>query len=247
MEKEEENKQLWYLLKSGVLGAARAAVGLPYEHPLDCIKTVMQAQSPYKGMIETTKSIYSQFGIAGFYKGYIPNTLRVMYKQLYRFPLMIYLPQLSQTKIKLFADENLNASASKIVSGLSLGLVDVFLVNPLERLKVWLMTNKQKLKIKTFFTESNNIFKDLFKGVESAAYRQVFSWTSFLLADEIFKQKIREYRGLKKTEMIAYQDLLVISVAVGACNTICIMPFDMAKTISQKRGGSDLWMIQIIR
>lgn len=93
-------------------------------------------------MIETTKMIYNQHGIAGFYKGYVPNTLRVIYKQLYRFPLMIYLPQLSAENIKLFKDENKNASAGKFISGVSLGLIDVFLVNPLERLKVWLMTNK---------------------------------------------------------------------------------------------------------
>ena len=141
----------------------------------------------------------------------------------------------------------MNAALGKIVSGVSLGLIDVFMVNPLERLKVWLMTNKQKLKIRVFFKESNNVLKDLFKGLEPAALRQIFSWSSFLLADEIFKQKIREYRGIPKTEMLAYHDLLIVSVAVGVCNTIAMMPFDMAKTQAQKRGGSDQWTFQIIR
>lgn len=46
--------------------------------------------------------------------------------------------------------------------------------------------------------------------------------------------------------MIAYSDLMILSVAVGLCNTASIMPFDMAKTIAQKKGGSDKWALQII-
>lgn len=129
-------------MKSGLLGALRSAIGLPYEHPLDCIKTVMQAQPKYVGIIETTKSIYANSGISGFYKGYIPNTLRVMYKQLYRFPLMLWLPQLSSKNLAIFKDKDLNASLGKLIAGLSLGLIDVFLVTPFERLKVWLMTSR---------------------------------------------------------------------------------------------------------
>jgi solute carrier family 25 citrate transporter 1 len=128
-------------MKSAWLGALRAAVGLPYEHPLDCIKTVMQAQKKPIHVVDAIKMIYKQNGVAGFYKGYLPNTFRVMYKQLYRFPLMIYIPGLSEGKLKIFKDSNLNASLSKSITGLSLGIIDVFLINPLERLKVWLMTN----------------------------------------------------------------------------------------------------------
>ena len=86
--------------------------------------------------------IYREDGIRGFYKGYIPNTIRVMYKQLYRMPLIIYIPELSSGKLNLFKDKNLNAAVGKTITGLSLGVIDVLLVNPLERSKVWLMTNK---------------------------------------------------------------------------------------------------------
>jgi ABC-type long-subunit fatty acid transport system fused permease/ATPase subunit len=86
--------------------------------------------------------IYRENGIRGFYKGYIPNTLRVMYKQLYRMPLMIYIPELGSGKLNLFKDKNLNNTFGKVIAGLSLGVIDVLLVNPLERLKVWFMTNK---------------------------------------------------------------------------------------------------------
>lgn len=101
----------------------------------------MQAQKKRIKVIDAVRMIYKSNGIAGFYKGYIPNTFRVMYKQIYRMPLMVYIPGLSEGKLKIFKDKNLNSSLSKSITGLTLGIIDVFLINPLERLKVWLMTN----------------------------------------------------------------------------------------------------------
>ena len=54
----------------------------------------MQAQKKKMNIKEAVQMIYKENGVAGFYKGYIPNTFRVMYKQLYRMPLMIYIPGL---------------------------------------------------------------------------------------------------------------------------------------------------------
>jgi hypothetical protein len=46
--------------------------------------------------------------------------------------------------------------------------------------------------------------------------------------------------------MLSYSDLLLVSIGVGICNTVAIMPFDMAKTDCQKRNGSNKWAFQII-
>lgn len=110
-------------------------------------------------MIEVAKMIYKESGILGFYRGYIPNTIRVVYKQLYRFPLMIYLPNLNQGKLSQTQTKNFKAYVGKTFAGLALGLIDVFLVNPLERIKVWLMTNHTKSKLKVFLAKSDSIVR----------------------------------------------------------------------------------------
>lgn len=47
--------------------------------------------------------------------------------------------------------------------------------------------------------------------------------------------------------MLPYYDLILISVGVGVCNTLVIMPFDMAKTECQKQNGSNKWTLQILK
>jgi hypothetical protein len=58
---------------------------------------------------------------------------------------------------------------------------------------------------------------------------------------------MREYRKISNTEMLSYYDLILVSVGVGICNTLAIMPFDMAKTECQKQNGSNKWTVQILK
>ena len=184
--KSEQTKNSFLAMSAGI-GVLRSVIGLPYEHPLDCIKTVMQADQKRKGVIETIQRIYQQHGLKGFYAGYIPNCLRMAFKQLYRTPLMIYLPNLVAKTLNLPSDKNTGGKMSKMVTGVLIALADVVLANPFERLKVWLMTNQNRDSATVFFRQSKNILKDLFKGFEPSLWRQISSWISFLVADDMLK------------------------------------------------------------
>lgn len=69
------------------MGILRGIVGLPFQHPFDTIKTNMQAYQTDLGL--TIKRIYENKGVKGFYSGFVVNTVRVVSRQFYRWPLQI--------------------------------------------------------------------------------------------------------------------------------------------------------------
>lgn len=75
-----EKRQAWYLeglytlIGGTVYGAASILVG----HPLDTVKTKMQAQTTFMGdygLITSIKQVYKQDGLKGFYAGALPPLL----------------------------------------------------------------------------------------------------------------------------------------------------------------------------
>lgn len=130
-----------FLLKSVFLSVARAAVGMPYEHPLDTIKTVMQSQQRQDPSLrDVIKQIYAKEGIKGFYAGFIPNFARVVLKTVYRIPMMLELPHLLTDFSKRILNHDLSSTTAKSLAGVVIAAFEVVIVTPAERLKVLLMT-----------------------------------------------------------------------------------------------------------
>lgn len=57
-------------LQSGVLGVARTLVAIPFEHPLEAIKTQWQAAPHLKSEYEVMKRIVQDRGWNGVYSGF---------------------------------------------------------------------------------------------------------------------------------------------------------------------------------
>ena len=84
------------------------------------------------------KQIYREKGFyKGFYSGSLPNLTRIALKNVYRYPLMIKLPNLIQENIKIARD---NRMAAKVLTGVSISFVEAFILCPVERFKVIMMT-----------------------------------------------------------------------------------------------------------
>lgn len=81
------------LVGSAVIGVLRGLVGFPLEQPMESVKTQWQASPKNKNEIQILKQIYAEKGIyRGFYAGSLPNLTRVVLKNVYRYPLMIKMP-----------------------------------------------------------------------------------------------------------------------------------------------------------
>ncbi len=84
------------------------------------------------------REIYGNKGLKGFYAGSIPNLTRCILKNTYRYPLMVGLPRFYAEKLPSIVRER--KSFLKILSGISIGLVEASLTCPIERIKVYFMT-----------------------------------------------------------------------------------------------------------
>jgi len=164
-------------LEVSSLGAVCGLASLPLEHPLDTVKTTWQADpSKYKNTLQVASSIYNKYGIRGFYAGILPNATRMAIKQSYRWPLMIALPDFYSKVLHL----KHNTSVNKIVTGGTIACLETFVVCPLERLKVYIMTSPHHQVSKLFSSHTQSyLMTELFRGLNATFVRQMVSWISF--------------------------------------------------------------------
>ena len=207
---------------ASVVGAFRAGILMPLEQPLDYLKTQAQSQL-YRGpALPFIRDHIKAHGFLKLYSGLIPNTIRASIKQAYRLPLMVGIPN---TYRRFLGNENL----IQLLTGITLATAETYIICPLERIKIWLMTAPKP----TFqaFTEDRAGLGDFYKGVNALLMRQTLSWVTFLGFTSLFKESVIKYKG-----QVDFYDLIVIGILVGGINTAVIMPADFIKTHKQKFG-----------
>ena len=222
-------------LQASAAGAARGIFGLPFEHPFDRVKTGMQA-NPKLGEITITRGIFQKNGWRGFYTGIIPNGTRAAIKQAYRMPMMTVLPPIISWKLP-----DATSGKVKTLCGITIANFEVGVINPLERLKVHLMTAPPKEQsIKHFFglhQRRGILLETLYRGTQATWIRQNVSWVSFLVADDYFKN-IERAKQQPNEKTLPFPSLLKVAFEVGLVNTVANMPFDTAKTRIQAHASS---------
>ena len=220
---ESSKESLSFYLETALIGIARGAIGLVWEHPLDSIKTQWQTNIQVVKPSEIIYYIYNQKGIIGFYRGFIPNLIRQSTKNLYRWPLMIYLPTYFKKINNYFLnDSKLNTDTfCKIQTGFSIANLETFLISPLERFKVIFMTqsneeNRKYSLLKNFYeVNKGNLLKELFRGVEASLLKSNVSWISFLYLDHKTRSFLKSRRKVDKLDNI---DIFFASIVVGVGN-----------------------------
>lgn len=203
-----------------LLGVFRCALLMPIEHPLDYMKTQVQAHSYHGPTFSFIKSHIAHYGYLKLYSGFLPNLIRASIKQGYRLPLMVAIPNVYRKVVK-------NENLIQISTGLTLAVLESYIMCPLERLKVWLMTSPNAT-LRGFIQDITKI-NQLLLGIHALLIRQTLSWVTFLGCTSVFKEATLKYQG-----KLDNTDLLLIGIAVGVVNTAVIMPADFIKTHQQK-------------
>ncbi len=181
-----------------------SCLSLCFEHPFDVMKTWWQANPGLPSLKVVISRIHQARGVYGFYCGFLPNMIRILSKQAYRYPLMIFLPLF----YKSIFEEKWFIS---FLCALTIAFFEVLVITPLEHLKVRLILIFQK----------NHLSFDVYKGFHIVALRQIVSWGSFLCSHDLL------------TFIFPNAHFLIIGVMVGILNTLCTLPFDCMKTCIQ--------------
>ena len=99
--------------------------------------------------------------------------------------MMIGMPNAIEKYIPLAKNDR---RVSKGLTGLSIGMVESFILCPAERLKVYLMTNNviksDQSLFKRFQADSQGgLIRELYRGYIPLFTRQAVAWITFLVAD----------------------------------------------------------------
>ena len=124
----------------------------------------------------------------------------------------------------------------KLMTGVSIGLVEASLTCPVERVKVYFMTTTDtKLSYREFFSSlRGRVRKELFRGFTPLFVRQSISWSVFLQTDLAIKGWLRRIYGISHQEQIPTKLLVPASFLVALINTAIVMPLDCVKTHMEK-------------
>lgn len=210
----------------GITGASAGLVSLIFEHPFDALKTLWQSNPHFRSLREVFLNIFGRFGFRGFYAGAIPNFIRVFLKNFYRFPLMVGLPLLITP---LFGKGILG----NLATGLIIAFFEVFIITPLERLKVWFMTSPIKKGVFQYFF---GVFKgktvtSLYQGFSITLIRQITAWVVFLILHNGLMDFAKE---TLQTPILPLKSLIILGLIEGLITCLFVQPLDYLKTNLQK-------------
>ncbi|CAD8112443.1 unnamed protein product [Paramecium primaurelia] len=219
------------VIETQLIGAFRVAIIMPLEHVLDRIKTYKQSRLGIS-YIQSFKEIKGARGYLGLYDGFYPSFLRNMFKQYYRWPMMIFIPSFLKEHIH-------NSSLNKILTGISIGLFESCLITPFERLKTLKMTT-----MSTGFGYLKYITLDsIYVGFRIQTTRQIVSWTNYLYWDH----KLRYALKGDPSQKLGIVNVLIASFISSVLNIMAVHPIDTLKTLVQMESNQAYRKIPLIQ
>ena len=183
--------------------------------------------------LEMIKSIYKKEGFKGFYRGFLPNLIKITLSDAIFFRTL----ETSQyiLKYKLHANEFLTHSLS---SSLSM-LTNCIIINPL----LVISTRNEKLgfnKYKNLIDGFNQIYKNeglkaFSKGLKPLIIKEVPSKTLFYILYQ-YTMKIFEKNKKKNFYFLNKFSSPLSAIISGIITTMIDNPFDYIRTMAQYKG-----------
>lgn len=211
------------VLLSSIVGTSTLLTSLTLEHPFDVLKTRSHVANRKVSFFTISSEIMLQKGYRGFYAGFSVNAFRVAVKNIYRWPLITHLPLL----FRRFTNDEMHI---RLYTGLTIANIEVFILNPLERTKVFMISSISSVKVKQVCCTLH--FSDYFTGIQTYFLKQNLSWISFLTLNKFFVDRLG-----KNYKEWTLRDVMHVSVPMGLINTTLTMPLDFVKSIQQKDLG----------
>mmetsp|Transcript_15009 Transcript_15009/g.28140 ORF Transcript_15009/g.28140 Transcript_15009/m.28140 type:complete len:284 (-) Transcript_15009:444-1295(-) len=209
------------LLQSMALGGTAAVFAVNFTHPIETVKTRMQVSG--LGIGATVSSLYTNEGVAAFWKGI----------------LFAYGREISYTSIKLGAyapvRDWLGAGKDapfymKFLAGAITGGVGSFVGNPFDVMKTLAQTNKDKAV--PLSTMVGQMYKDqgiagFYRGVEANILRACVLNATKMGVYDLSKGYVTEFTGWSRKDV---RTAFCSSFIAGFFMTCTVSPFDRIRT-----------------
>jgi len=213
-------KPLKLAFLSSLYGMAGTLLVSPIQHPFDVIKVNWQTNPHLKHELAVGRMIAANKGRKGFYSGYLTNCTKQIFKSSYRYPLISGLPRFYANLFGTSFEKN--KYKMKMLTSLSVTLVEASLITPFERLQVFIMTSQNNQKNYTDFLNiiRHNLRQELFKGFTPYFTRQIVAWTTLLMSDTFYKNQMRKFYKIPDEQMVTGYKLLLCTLCVTGTTII---------------------------
>ncbi|CAD8053714.1 unnamed protein product [Paramecium sonneborni] len=232
------------IFETQIIGVSRAVLGLPMDHFFDRFKTLIQA-SQNNNFKQLFFESYQRNGIfRGIFAGFSSQISIQLFKQYYRWPMMIFIPKFYMEILPLKIKEAAPA-LHKGLAGITIALFESIVTCPFERVKCQLMTQQQSKSVVKYMWQHDGGIKgftrDLFTGMEVMVLKQVVSWTNYLYWDH----RVRYYFKERPSQKLTVQEIVLCSILTAIPNIIIVQPFDMIKTQFQMENNHQIKHLSI--
>ncbi|CAD8138777.1 unnamed protein product [Paramecium octaurelia] len=232
------------ILETQLIGVSRAIVGLPMDHFFDRFKTLIQASQNNNFKQLFLESYYRNGIFRGIFAGFSSQISIQLFKQYYRWPMMILIPKLYMQILPQKVKESAPA-LHKGLAGITIALFESFVTCPFERVKCQMMTQQQSKSVLKYMWEHDGgirgFTRDLFTGMEVMILKQVVSWTNYLYWDH----RVRYYFKGEPSHKLTMQEIVLCSIVTAIPNIIIVQPFDMIKTQFQMENNDQIKNLSI--
>lgn len=193
-------------------GALSGVIEVLVSHPIDRIKTKLQESTLQNNNISFRNTIYEIHKQKGFYIGIVPKIIGIMPMRLIYWTTLMTVNDITKDSHKYI---------KYIAPGLIAGTVQTLVDNPIEVMKIRLMTsNNNKIK-----------YKELYKGFNACLLRNIL----FAIKVGIF------------TRLCIFDNAFLSGAIGGITGSFISQPFDILKTEKQRCKKSNKSYLEIIK
>ncbi|CAD8095864.1 unnamed protein product [Paramecium primaurelia] len=237
--KVRTQKYLKPIIETQIIGLSRVILGLPIDHVFDRFKTLVQAENTQSSIKQLFKETYRRNGmLKGVFAGFSSQISIQLFKQYYRWPMMILIPKYYKELLPSSWIQN-HPALHKGLAGATIAIFESLVTCPMERIKCQLMTQyesksiiKQLLKNEHQFS---HFIKNIYTGMEAMILKQVVSWTNYLYWDH----KIRYLFKDSPSQALTLQQIAMCSLLTSIPNILFVQPFDVVKTAYQMENNAN--------
>lgn len=198
-----------------ISGGLSGVIEVSTTHWIDNIKTKIQ-----QNKLEGKKMTRSYFTFQNLYRGYYPRLIGII-------PMRLVFWSSQTVSNSYLSDKNLNNKIKLLMAGAFCGGCQTIIDNPIETLKVQMMTSNHN-KINNFKLTKSNIYT----GFYPTFYRNI-----------LFASVFNTYLNSKK--MISVWERFKRGSVAGLIASVISQPLDVLKTESQRNGSSKKSMINV--
>lgn len=208
-----------------IVGATSLHVGC--EYPFWSVKVHMQ-NNPSKNQhaIKTAKALYQQKGVfKGWYPGAAPFFMLTLFKQSYRLPALVFLPNYFQNWVP--EEWEFKHQLTSVGAATTLSLFEASVFGPIERVVSYKMIHDKLPSITVRF---------LYTGTGISLSKGLYSWNLFSTLENFANRKAK---NLLNTNTLDTQSTFGVGVFVGCSMTALTHPLSTLQTFAQTRSVED--------